>query len=424
MPVRSITLAQIRRTAVLLALLILAIGVGYWYGQHRIKVSLSRSRPVEVEIINRAVPPQRQVNFALFWQVWEELETSYLYPDRIDEEKMVYGAISGMTAALGDPYTTFLAPDENRQNKENLSGTFYGIGIQIGYKDRQLTVIAPLTDSPAKRAGIKPGDFILRISDAGKGIDRDTQGMPLPEAVSLIRGDRGTTVTLKLLREGAQEPFEVPVQREEIIIPSVELVFVPDGLPGGSQVAHLKLMQFGERTKKEWDVAVDRILSQRGTLSGIVLDMRDNPGGFLSGAIEITGDFVANGTVVVQQGKSRSETFNADGNGRLLEIPVIVLVNGGSASASEIVAGALRDRRGVPLVGETTFGKGTVQEAKDLPGGGGLHVTTSKWILPSGTEIGESGLVPDKQVELVEEPEGEAEIDEQLEKALEAIGGK
>lgn len=427
MVVRSISLRQIRNAAIAISLLIVAGGIGYWFGQHSVQVQLSKfpEKP-KVEVINRAIPLQRRsIDFSLFWQVWEELERSFIDPSSIDPEQMVYGAISGMTASLGDPYTVFLAPTENRQNKENLSGSFYGVGIQIGYKDRQLAVIAPIRDMPAERVGVEAGDFILRIIDEGKGVDRETQGLSLPEAVSLIRGDRGTGVTLSLFREGVEEPFDVTIVREEILIPSVELEFLPigaqEGLSAGEAgelLAHLKLTQFGERTTGEWNEAVSEILSRRSQIVGIVFDLRNNPGGFLSGSIDIANEFLRDGTVVVQQGRYHSETFRVEKPGRLVDIPVIILVNEGSASASEIVAGALRDRLGAVLVGEQTFGKGTVQESKDLAGGAGLHVTTSKWILPSGQEINEKGLTPDVVVSLEDDEEG---IDEQLEKAVELL---
>jgi carboxyl-terminal processing protease len=422
MVVRPIPLKKIRNAVIVLSSLLLSGGIGYWFGQNRLKIELDEfPKKPKVTVVNKAAPPERRlIDFSLFWQVWEELERSYLDPSLIDPENMVYGAISGMTSSLGDPYTVFLAPDENKQTKENLSGSFFGVGIQIGFKDHQLAVIAPIKDMPAEQAGIKAGDIILRIIDRGKGVDQNTDGLPLPEAVSLIRGDRGTQVTLQIFREGIEEPFDVSIVRKEIVIPSVEIEFIP--VEGRDKsVAHLKLTQFGERTLGEWDEAVDKILSERGQIVGIILDMRNNPGGYLSGSVDIAGEFLVDGTVVVQQGRARSETFKVQKPGRLVGIPLVVLVNGGSASASEIVAGALRDRLGVVLVGEQTFGKGTVQEAVELSGGAGLHVTTSKWILPSGQEINDKGLTPDLTVSLEEEGEGKDEVDEQLEKAVEIL---
>lgn len=423
MVMRPIPIRKIRNVVIVLSLLILSGGVGYWFGLYRLQVEFGDFlKKPEVEVINKAQPlEKRSIDFSLFWQVWEELGRSFIDPASIDPEKMVYGAIAGMTASLGDPYTVFLAPSENRQSKENLSGSFFGVGIQIGYKDKQLTVIAPIKDMPAERAGIKAGDLILRIIDEGKGVDRETQGLPLPEAVSLIRGDLGTSVILKIYREGVEEPFDVKIVREEILIPSVELELLPIKGQEGKFVAHLKLTQFGERTDAEWKEAVSEILLQGSKVVGVVLDVRNNPGGFLSGSIEIAGEFLKGGTVVVQQGRFESKTFKVENPGRLVGVPIVILVNEGSASASEIVAGALRDRLGAVIIGEQTFGKGTVQEAKDLAGGAGLHVTTSKWILPSGQEINDRGLTPDMVVSLEEEEEGQEEVDEQLEKAIEIL---
>lgn len=417
----KIPLKKIRNIALLLSFGIIVFGSGYSFGRREVTLDLSASDPREILVVNRDQPLEhRDIDFSLFWKVWDELEKSFIDPKAVDREKMVWGAISGMTASLGDPYTAFLPPNDNRQNKENLSGTFFGVGIQIGFKERRLAVIAPLEGMPAEKAGIQAGDFILNIRDEGKDVDRNTDGISLPEAVSLIRGEKGTEVVLTVFRDGLEEPEEIAVSRAEIVIPSVELEFVSNA---AGDVAHLKLLQFGERTGEEWDDAVDEIVGKRREIVGIVLDFRNNPGGFLNGAVDIASEFIAEGTVVVQQGRNESQTFKVSKKGRLIGVPVVVLVNNGSASASEIVAGAMRDRLGVKLVGEKTFGKGTVQVLRDFSGGAGLHVTTSKWVLPSGQEINDKGLEVDEEVELVEEEEGEDEVDEQLEKAIEVLVG-
>jgi carboxyl-terminal processing protease len=420
----SITLKHVRNATLILSLLVLSGGIGFLLGERKLEIRLSKLTPF-VEVINRSQPIEhRSMDFSLFWQVWDELEQSYLDPTKVDKEQMIYGAISGMTASLRDPYTVFLPPDDNKQNKENLSGSFYGVGIQIGFKKFQLVVIAPLAGMPAERAGVEAGDIILNIKDDKKGVDRDTQDITLPEAVSLIRGELRTDVTLKLYREDVEEPIEVKLVREEIIIPSVELSYLPvdsEELGNSSKdkrIAHIKLTQFGERTMEEWNEIIEETLSLEGMLMGIILDMRNNPGGYLSGSVEIASEFLSDGTVVVQQGRYQSETFSVIEGGKLKGIPVVVLVNQGSASASEIVAGALRDRAAVTIVGEKTFGKGTVQEARNIPGGAGLHITTAEWILPSGKKINGEGLIPDYEVEDIDDDE---EIDEQLEKAKEIL---
>lgn len=358
-------------------------------------------------LINRESGPNT-IDFTLFWEVWDKLHSDYLDADKLDDEVMVYGAIEGMTAAIGDPYTVFLPPENNQRAKEDLNGAFEGVGIQLGFIERTLAVISPLEKHPAKAAGIKAGDLILHIRDDDKGVDTDTIGMSLPEAVDLIRGEGGTTVYLTVLHEGEDEPVEIGVRRDTIVVPSVELEIGDIDADGiwraaeGGSVAWLKLYRFGELTESQWNDAVRTILLRQGAndFAGVVLDVRNNPGGFLTGSVFVASEFLAEGLVVTQQGKYTSQPFSVERNGRLIETPLVVLVNKGSASASEIVAGALRDRLGVKLVGETTFGKGTVQDAEDLRDGAGIHITTGRWLLPSGEWISEEGLKPDVEVAL------------------------
>jgi len=354
-----------------------------------------------------------EVNMNLFWEVWGRLNEQYLDKKSLDVSKMVYGAIRGMTAALEDPYTAFLAPNDNARSKEDLSGEFGGVGIQLGFIDKTLGVIAPLPDSPAEKVGIKAGDLILKIKDDLQKIDRDTQGISLTEAMDLIRGKEGTTVVLTIGREGESDLKEVAIVREQINVPSVDLSFVDNG-----QVAWLRVYRFGDKTKQEWDKAVGEILTKKGgTFKGIILDLRNNPGGYLRGAVELAGDFVTDGVVVQQEGRDKTEKFSVNGEARLSEVPLVVLVNQGSASASEILAGALRERLGVKVVGEKTFGKGTVQEAQELSEGAGLHVTIARWLLPSGKNIHGEGLEPDVVIKY-EQNKDNPDFDNQLEKAI------
>jgi carboxyl-terminal processing protease len=332
----------------------------------------------------------KDVEFQQFWEVWQTLEQNYLDDDKLQDDKMVYGAIKGMTASLGDPYTFFLEPVEQKRSMEDLQGSFYGIGIQLGYIDQVLAVTTPLKGSPAERAGIHAKDLILHIKDDGKKIDQDTQGWTLEEAVDKIRGDKGSKVTLTLFRKDDlthKEPFQVTVERDEIVVPSVELKYIDKD---GKKYAVITLSRFGERTTDELNKSITDILAQRP--AGIVLDMRNNPGGYLEGAIDVASEFVNGGLIVTQQGKFAKKDYTARGTARLASYPLVVTVNGGSASAAEIVAGALRDRREVPLVGEKTFGKGTVQDALRLKNGAGLHVTIARWILPKGDWIHEKGI--------------------------------
>jgi carboxyl-terminal processing protease len=366
-------------------------------------------------LTGQAQPSDKKINFDTFWEVWSLLEQDYLEPEKLDAEKMVDGAIGGMTAALGDPYTVYLPPEDNQRNGEDLAGLFYGVGIELGYIDETLAVVAPLEDSPAAKAGVLAGDLILHVKDEKKGLDEDTAGWSLDEAVNHIRGGKGEVVTLTLFRQNnGQEPFNVDIVRDEIIVKSVTLEFVDYG---GKRVAHLKLMKFGERTKDEWDIAVDQILAEQDTIDGIVLDMRNNPGGFFDVSIDLAGDFFRTGIVVSQKGKVQTQDFNAKGQARLANIPLIVLVNRGSASASEIVAGALKDNLGAKLVGEKTFGKGTVQDRRELSNGGGLHITIGRWLMPKGEWIHEEGIAVD--VEIKDNPD--TEQDEVLQRGIEEL---
>jgi len=399
------TLRQIRKTIFIIILVLLAGGAGWW----------ARG----LNFYQSPLPSHQasgKVDLSLFWDVWQRLEENYLDKNALDPQKMVYGAIKGMTQSLGDPYTVFLEPSENKKAKEELNGNFEGVGIQLGYnQDKQLVVIAPLKGTPAYRAGVKAGDLILRIKDEKKGVDRDTAGISLPEAVNLIRGPKGQPVVLTLLSQGEKEPHDVEIIRSTIIVPSVEVEFLEN--KNGKKVAYLKLMRFGERTKSEWRKAVDEILAQKEGLSGTILDLRDNPGGYLEGAVYIASEFLSSGVVVQQQGKAEIKTYSVDRKGKLLTIPLVVLVNQGSASASEILAGALKDYHRARLVGESTFGKGTVQEALDLPYGAGLHITTARWLLPSGKWIGEDGIKPD----FVVKSDETGKKDLQLKKAIEVL---
>ncbi|MBU1071584.1 S41 family peptidase [Patescibacteria group bacterium] len=396
----KINLQKTRTALLVLCLMFGSLFVGVRVGEKR---ALKMFMPSSVG--------DRDIDLSLMWQVWDRLEDKFLSPDKLDAEKMMYGAVAGMTAALDDPYTSFLPPDENQRSKEDLSGEFGGVGISLGYIDKTLAVMAPLPNNPAIKVGIKAGDLILHIKDEKTGVDIDTVGIGLLEAVNSIRGERGTPVTLTILHEGANSTEEIEIVRDTVVVASVELEWV--GSDG--KTALIRLMKFGERTLPEWKVAVDEILDQQAT--GVIVDFRNNPGGYLQRAIDLVSDFIPDGVVVQQRGKDRTETFTVNRKGRLIGMPVVALVNRGSASASEIMAGAMRDRLGVQLVGERTFGKGTVQEAQDLISGAGLHVTIAEWLLPSGDNIHGDGLEVD--VEVKDDPA--TEEDEQVLRAIEVL---
>jgi carboxyl-terminal processing protease len=413
----KLTLKQIRRFVLALCLLVLVGGLGYRLGQKQALGNFGISLPVKLE---RKVPADKEgLDFNLFWEVWDKLEVNFLGRKDIDREKMVYGAISGMVASLGDPYTVFLPPEENKETKDDLRGDFEGVGVQIGYdKEKRLAIIAPLSGTPAEAAGLKANDLILKIVDEAQKIDRETTDITLPEAVKLIRGPKGSAVKLTIAREGIEKPFEVSLKRSTIVVKSVEVQFEEKDK---KRVAILKLSRFGERTYEEWADAVDQIKAEEAknkNFAGVVLDLRNNPGGFLQGAVFIGSEFLPSGVVVQQdRGINGKEAHSVNRQGELLKEPLVVLINNGSASASEIVAGALQETKRAKVVGEKSFGKGTIQEAEDLAGGAGLHVTIARWLLPSGKSIDKEGVKPDLEVKTAEEDSE----DIQLQKAIELL---
>ncbi|MBI4129994.1 S41 family peptidase [Candidatus Roizmanbacteria bacterium] len=399
--------ATFRIVLLILAATIVGGGIGYSVGKNGSFPQLTPRTPDNQNIVNTDVPKDRDVDFSLFWDVWRRLERDYIDKSKINYEQMVWGAIRGMTASLGDPYTVFLPPEQNKEASDDLNGEFEGIGAQLGMKDERIVVVAPLKGMPAETAGIRAGDLILKVDGA------ETYGWTVPEAVDKIRGEKGTAVVITILHEGEQETKDISIMRGTIQVPSVETEF-------RDQVAILKLYQFGTHTNDEWEQQIDTIVGTCGTTcDGLILDLRNNPGGFLQGAVYVSSEFLKDGTVVVQeQANGTRETYTVDRRGRLLSIPMVVLVNKGSASASEIVAGALKARGRARIVGEKTFGKGSVQERQELPGGAGLHITTAKWLLPDDTWINGTGVFPD--IEIADDIET-ADIDEQLERAIAVV---
>lgn len=397
-------------------IVILAFLFGWQLGHKDVQVKIASYKP-SISIINQEPPKKINVDFKLFWDTWDLLSRSYLDKKNIDPQKLFYGAISGMVAALGDPYTVFLPPEQQKFSQEDLNGSFEGVGIQLGFnKDKRLVVIAPLGGTPAQKAGIKPQDIIIKIED------KDTTNMTLPEAVSLIRGAKGTKVNLTIFREGETDTRLFTLTREDIIVRSVEVNY--QNTQSDKKVAVIKLSKFGERTESEWNEVVSELLSANS--KAVILDLRNNPGGFLSGAVFIASEFLDEGDIVLQENSEGERTpFKVTREGKLTTIPLVVLINKGSASASEIVAGAIQDRKRGKLVGEKSFGKGTIQEAQDLTGGTGIHITIAKWLTPESRWVNSTqGLDPDVMIEMGKEDLTGAAVkskDLQLEKALELL---
>ena len=325
---------------------------------------------------------------------------------------MVYGAIEGMVKSLKDPYTVFFKPVESKQFLDDVSGSFSGIGAEIGIRKDILTVISPLEDSPAQQAGLRAGDRILKIDD------EVTAEMTVNQAVNLIRGPKDTVVKLTVSRPSDDEVKEISITRGDIKIPTIKWELKND------KIAYVQLFNFGQTAPGEFRNKILEVL--RGSADRIILDLRNNPGGYLEVSQDIAGWFMEPGSVVVIESfgnGTEDKEYRTSGNGVLKNIPLVVLINEGSASASEILAGALRDNRNIKLIGAKSFGKGSVQELSNLREGTSLKVTIAKWLTPSKKSIMNEGLEPDVKVELKKE-DIENLKDPQLEKAIEIIMGK
>lgn len=408
----KVTFAGFRKSVLYFLIGILVFAGGYFVGVKGYKVQIENAK--KINVVRELPPDKSKVDFSLFWKVWDTLATRYFDKSKINQKSLVYGAISGMVSAVGDPYTVFLPPNDNKVVNEDLSGSFEGIGIEIGFRGNQLTVVSPLPDSPAEKAGIKAGDFIVGIKDEEKEVDRGTVGISLPDAVKIIRGSAGTKVTLLLTRDGENAQIVVTVERARLNVPSVTLNYVGKE----SNIAHLRIIKFGGSTLAEWDKKVSEIYLNKN-IKSIVLDLRNNPGGYLEGAVDIAGEFLKTGSVgVIEEDSNGVKTeFKTQRIGKLTQVPLVILVNGGSASASEILAGALRDNKRAKVVGEKTFGKGSIQEPMDFDGGSGIHITIAKWLTPSGVWVDEKGLTPDIEIKLDEN----SKIDNQLEEAIKLL---
>ncbi len=380
-----------------------AFGTGIYVGYER-RPAIEKVKGV----LSQETAKPQEVDFSQFWEVWSRLEEKFVDRDKIDRVKLIYGSISGLVKSLGDPYTVFLPPQQTKLFREDVRGSFGGIGAEIGIRKEVLTIIAPLKGSPAERAGLKAGDKILKINATS------TQDLTFEEAVSFIRGEPGTKVTLTISRDSFEEVKEVTIVREVIVIPVIETSRKGDG------IFLIHLLNFNEKAPWEFRNALREFISSGDTK--LVLDLRGNAGGFLEAAVDIASWFLPAGEIVARERfASGEETLYRSAGHRLLErTPVVVLVDKGSASAAEIVAGALRDVRGIKLIGEKTFGKGSVQQVENLSGGSSLKITIAKWLTPQGTSINEAGLEPDIKIEVKKE-DAEAGRDPILEKGIEVL---
>lgn len=356
-------------------------------------------------------PPEQPADldtlFEPFWQAWDIVHDQYI-DQPVDNAELMRGAIDGMLESLEDPHTSYMDPNQFRQANIPLEGEYEGIGAWVDPAGEFLTIVSPMPDSPAQEAGLKPGDEIIAIDG------EDMAGIDGSLVIRRVLGPAGTEVTLTIRREGAPEPFDVTVTRAHITVPSVE------GRMLDENIAYVNLITFGDRSTPELREALKDLLDQDP--NGLILDLRNNPGGALNTAIEVASEFVADGVIMYEvYGDGKRDTYNARRGGLATEIPLVVLINEGSASASEIVAGAIQDHDRGTLVGTTSFGKGSVQNWIPLDKNeGAVRVTIARWLTPDERTIHESGLEPDVIVELTE-ADLEAERDPQLEKAVELL---
>lgn len=347
------------------------------------------------------------VNMQLFWDAWNILSSNYVDPHALVTEEMIFGAIKGMVNSLDDPYTSFMTPKENREFQESLQGHLEGIGAELTLRNGMLTVISPLKGSPAQRAGLQPEDVIYKVDG------ESTEDMNLEQAVMKIRGDKGSVVVLTVIRKNYNDPIDIRIVRDDINVNSINWEMK-------DEIAVIEINQFGDTTQQEFSKAISEILAKRP--KGVVLDLRYNGGGYLDGAVDIASEFLEDEKVVTikKRNPEEDEVIYVNGQARMANLPMAVLINKGSASASEIVAGAIQDHNRGTIIGEQSFGKGTVQSVENLIGGSSLRITIAKWFTPNDQNINETGITPDIVVERTVD-DIESGTDPQLEKALEVI---
>ncbi|MFA6393774.1 MAG: S41 family peptidase [Patescibacteria group bacterium] len=352
----------------------------------------------------------QDVDFDLYWKVWDLLHEQYVDRDKLNEKELFYGSLKGLVAAAGDPYTVFMDPKISEEFSNDLAGTFEGIGAEIGMKDDIITIVAPLPEMPAEKAGLKAGDKIYSIDGVS------TAGMSVDEAVAKIRGEKGTEVTLAIFREGFSETKDYKLKRDKIVVKSVRTEAREDG------IFVIRVSNFNDDTEGLFNEAVTSALSKNP--KGVILDLRNNPGGYLETAIEMASEWVEEGVVVTEKfSEEKKNEYLSRGRARLKDFPAVALVNQGSASASEIVSGALQDTGEAIIIGKETFGKGSVQALEDLPDGSSVKITVAKWLTPKGNNITEKGITPDVIVDLTPE-DFEKDKDPQMDMAVNILTGK
>lgn len=385
--------------------IILSFFAGIYIGDH--------NRPEIEKIVGlsgKETSVATNADFSPFWKAWNTINEKYPNPSDASDQNRVYGAISGLVGSLNDPYSVFFGPDEAKSFEEEISGNFTGIGMEVGMKDKILTVIAPLKNTPAYRANIKSGDKILKIDDVV------TSSISVEKAIKLIRGEKGTSVVLTVFREGNKDPMEIKIVRDTINIPTLDTELRKDG------IFVIKLYSFSANSAGLFRNAIKEF-AMSGT-DKLLIDLRGNPGGYLDSAVDMASWFLENGKVVVIEdygNNGKQEVFRSQGYNVFSDkLKLLILIDNGSASASEILAGSLQDHGRAKLVGAQSFGKGSVQEAIKITPNTLLKITVAKWLTPNGTSISEKGLTPDYKVDFTQKDFDEKK-DPQMDKAVEVL---
>jgi carboxyl-terminal processing protease len=367
-------------------------------------VDIERDRNIEDDVSSNDI----DIDLELYWTVLDQLDNYYVDEEALDEQNMLYGSIKGLVNSLEDPYTVFMTPEESESFNASLEGTLEGIGAELTVEGYSLVVVSPLRDSPAERAGLLPGDVIFMIEG------ELASEMTLFDAIMSIRGEKGTTVILTIIRDNLGSPFDVSIVRDTIDIESVTVEKLDEN------IVYLSVNQFNDKTNENFGKAVSEMILDEP--DGLIVDLRFNGGGYLDIAIELLSYLLPADTeaVIVKQRGEDDNIMLTDGNPKILHVPLVVLINAGSASASEIVAGAIQDHERGIIMGTQSFGKGTVQEVDSFFDGSSIRMTIAKWFTPDGRNIDDVGLIPDIIVEITDE-DVENEYDSQKEEAVQYL---
>jgi carboxyl-terminal processing protease len=363
-----------------------------------------------VSISNKEKPVGILTDFSPFWKVWDTIDEKYPNAKEINDQNRIYGAITGLVNSLNDPYSTFFNPEETKSFEDDISGSFGGIGVEVDIKDKILTVIAPLKDTPGYNAGLKSGDKILKINE------NLTSNLTIEQAIDLMRGEKGTSVTLTIFREGEEDSMEIKIIRDIINVPVLKTELRKDG------VFIITLYSFSANSADLFNTAIKEFKDSKS--NKLLIDLRGNPGGYLDSAVSMASWFLPSGkTVVIEDYKNnkKQKIYRSEGSNIFNDkLKFVILIDNGSASASEILAGAMQDYGLAKIVGEQSYGKGSVQEIVNITPDTILKITVAKWLTPKGTSISEKGLTPDYEVKFTKEDEINKK-DPQMDKAIELL---